>query len=78
MNEILSKCIEELTKETPSIDYVRGMLETLLSMNLPAVSHAKAEAVPVATATVQGDEAAIMDAKARAALKTVEEMTTLS
>lgn len=30
---ILSKCVEELKKETPNISYVLGMLETVIDMN---------------------------------------------
>ncbi len=37
MNSVLSKCIEELAKESPSVPYVRGMLETLLEMNSPVL-----------------------------------------
>ena len=37
MNSILSKCVEELKKETPRIDYVLGMLETLIDMEKPSV-----------------------------------------
>lgn len=32
MNSILSKCISELKVDNPRIDYVLGMLETLLDM----------------------------------------------
>lgn len=31
-NTILSKILEELNKEAPRIDYVKGMLETLIEM----------------------------------------------
>lgn len=30
--KVLQKCIEELKKEKPNVDYVRGVLETLLEM----------------------------------------------
>lgn len=33
MNEVIKKAAEELAKDSPNIPYVRGMLETLLSMN---------------------------------------------
>lgn len=32
-NSILKKCLDELTTPTPRIDYVCGMLETLIAMN---------------------------------------------
>ena len=36
MNGTLQKCIEELKKDKPSLDYVRGMLETLMDMQTTA------------------------------------------
>lgn len=79
MNEILKKCIEELAKDAPSIDYVRGMLETLLSMNTTPekeifVTKSDARVSPV---TDPSDEAAILDAKARAAIESVQAMAQL-
>lgn len=48
MNPIIEKCVAELGKETPSLDYIRGMLESLLVMNAPvpppfprAITHAE-------------------------------------
>jgi hypothetical protein len=35
MNPTLQKCIEELKKDAPSLDYVRGILETLMDMQVP-------------------------------------------
>jgi hypothetical protein len=35
MNNILQKCLDELSKESPKLDYVRGMLETLIEMQTP-------------------------------------------
>lgn len=35
MNPIIEKCVAELGKDTPSLDYIRGMLESLLVMNAP-------------------------------------------
>jgi hypothetical protein len=34
---ILKKCLEELSKETPRLDYVRGILETLIESQAPEV-----------------------------------------
>ena len=33
MNDVIRKCVDELAKEAPRLDYVRGMLDTILSMN---------------------------------------------
>ncbi len=30
---ILQKCIDELNSESPRLDYIRGMLETLIAMS---------------------------------------------
>lgn len=38
MNDVLNKCVEELAKESPRLDYVRGMLDTLLSIQEPMKS----------------------------------------
>lgn len=35
MNNVIQKCVEELNKEAPRIDYIRGMLESILVMNTP-------------------------------------------
>lgn len=36
MNNVIQKCVDELNKEAPRIDYIRGMLESLLVMNEPS------------------------------------------
>lgn len=67
MNEVIKKCVEEFSQENPRLDYIRGMLDTLLSMN-------GVEVVPVTKEIIQGqplDEAAILDAKARTAIAAV-------
>lgn len=40
---ILSKCLEELGKEAPNIDYIKGMLETfiVLTGGQPVINNAK-------------------------------------
>lgn len=35
INSILSKVLEELNKESPKLDYIRGMVEVLLAMQKP-------------------------------------------
>lgn len=87
MNEILKKCVEELAKESPRLDYIRGMLDTVLAMSEPPKdAYLKADGngkvhviVPQQELqdVMQADEASIMDAKARAAIKAVQEMGTL-
>ena len=49
MNEILKKACEELAKEKPDIAYVRGMLETLLSLT---EHDRKQVSIPAGTALV--------------------------
>ena len=36
-NTVLQKVLDELNKESPSIDYLRGMLETLIATQHPPV-----------------------------------------
>lgn len=81
--KILQKILDELQLAEPRIDYVVGMLETLIEMqedkpvmisgNLPFSS--EQVVAPLKKAMEGGDEAAILDAKARAALQTVNELT---
>jgi hypothetical protein len=35
-NQILTKCIAELNKDKPNLDYVRGILETLVDLDTTA------------------------------------------
>lgn len=37
MKNILKKCIEELAKPEPKLDYVRGMLEVLVEQDQPVM-----------------------------------------
>lgn len=70
---ILKKCLEELSTGSPRLDYVRGMLETLIEMQPversstvepPIVNRLVAGSIPAAPA----DEASILDAQARASM----------
>lgn len=36
MKNIIKKCIDELAKPEPKLDYVRGMLEVLFEQDAPA------------------------------------------
>lgn len=82
MNEILAKAVEELAKDIPNIAYVRGMLETVLAMNvasphlprqLPTVDNTYATPA-INILPPAADEASMLDAKARAAIATVQSM----
>ena len=33
--EILRKCVEELNRADPKLDYIRGMIETLIAVSNP-------------------------------------------
>lgn len=47
MKNILKKCLEELSKESPKLDYVRGMLEVLIEQDV------KPEVPPISFTPVQ-------------------------
>lgn len=49
--QILKKCLLELESETPRIDYVKGMLETLIEMQGP---HSSVAERPVVSREVAG------------------------
>lgn len=76
---ILNKCIAELKQPQPKLDYLLGMLETLVELNTaPSVA---AVAIPsgvlktaLAVPTESFDEASILDAKAKAALVTIKNL----
>jgi len=80
---ILKKCLTELSQETPKLDYVRGMLETLIEiqpdMAVVVKEDGTASTFPMSqihTNKVPQDEASLLDAKARAALETIKAMNT--
>lgn len=35
--QILQKCLDELKKEQPNIEYIKGMLETLILLSNPII-----------------------------------------
>lgn len=84
---ILKKAIDELQKETPKLEYVRGILETLYDMQEPLARSSTVElasytrpvvgSIPAAP-TEADDEAAILDAKARAAIRDVQAIAAAS
>lgn len=70
---ILKKCIDELKKEKPEIQYVLGMLETLYEIQKPTV-------IVPGTPTIKStevkdiDEKAMLDAKAKAAIDEIKRL----
>lgn len=79
--KIIQKVIDELKQDKPKIDYVLGVLETLI------------ESLPEDTKTNTGvstglaikpkvsepvDEGILLDAKARAAIETIKNLTAVS
>lgn len=80
---ILKKAIDELQKESPKLEYVRGILETLYDMasDLPDVSPPVLMVTKGHTVSVvdsEPDEASILDAKARAAIRDVQALSEAS
>lgn len=73
MNDVIRKCVEELNKADPNIDYVRGMLDTLLSMSttgtpVPTPINATTY-LPYVVPTSGDPEIEALEAQTRAALK---------
>lgn len=91
MNEVIAKAVAELSKDSPNIAYVRGMLETVLAMSvsiphLPSQLPSNQWTLPVTSVaaptpmvgTSSTSEADILDAQARAAIAKVQAMTAAS
>lgn len=74
---ILKKCLDELNKENPRKDYVIGMLETLIETAGYATPQQLHVRTPVAKSE-EMDEAAILDARAKAALGAIKNMANQS
>lgn len=70
MNPVIQKCVEELNKEAPRIDYIRGMLESLLVMNNNAstvvaskhIVYSQPPATVSATPTMSDEETTLLQA----------------
>lgn len=82
---ILKKCLEELSKPEPKIDYIRGMLETLVEVQEPeaaamtlGVPLPMPKVVPAAPVSADLDEGELLDNKARAMLPGVKAMAAQS
>lgn len=76
---ILKKCLAELEKDSPSIPFVRGMLETLIEMQEPVtITHAQKYPggpmekldipVPLPKSEISQDEGTLLDLKAKAVI----------
>lgn len=71
---ILQKVIDELNREMPRLDYIKGMLETLVEMQSPAVL------IPENNGQIQTpqqkvhDEGSRLDAEANARLAAIKAM----
>jgi hypothetical protein len=70
---LLKKCIAELEKEKPNIDYLRGMLETLYEIQEPsAIITNKNPVSPVPPASNESfSEAEILEKEAKARLNNI-------
>ena len=90
---ILKKVSEELNKESPKLDYIRGMVETLIEMQeetkVPTGLESKGNAAPTfsengehsgwkAPEVVQQDEGSLLDAQAKAAIEKTMELANKS
>lgn len=86
MNTVLQKACDELSKETPNIAYVRGMLDTLLSISAEP-EQTKVFGMPLKLDQTMSpgssklessstmDEASILDARARAAIEATKKLS---
>ncbi len=80
--KILQKCIAELQKPEPRLDYITGMLETMVEMQEPTAGSSNGRTGAFGTPNVGSiptpaidDDAAILDGMARAKLAAVKEMS---
>lgn len=83
---ILKKCSDELSKDEPKLDYVRGMLETLIEMDESKDKYIVADGEGKLRVTTpqkeikkveeSQDEASLLDAKARASLEAIKKLNT--
>lgn len=83
VSTVLNKILDELNKEAPKLDYIRGMIEVLIASQSheeksptfinPDGNRQYVTGVPSAAVSMSTDpEAQIMDAMARANLETVK------
>lgn len=78
--KILKRVLDELNKETPKLDYIRGMVETLLSLEPEKAIYTvqdttiKPSSLMPLNKAEPKDEGSILDAMARANLKTIQNL----
>lgn len=84
---ILQKCLSELEKETPKLDYVRGMLETLISLEPQQKNEVETHALKKVVESGQlynipardsHDESSILDGVATAKLEQIKRVASQS
>lgn len=82
MNKTLRKILEELDKEQPRLDYIKGMLEVLIEGDItvkPSVQLSSIPTIPVNPSatreSVPMEEAEMLDNIARAKLEEVKKMS---
>lgn len=71
--KLLQKVLDELGKETPKLDYVRGILETMME-SMPEEVKGDRAFVPIKIETPPATEAELMDAKAKAAIANIKRL----
>ncbi len=74
IQRIIKKAVEELEKDQPDLSYLRGMLESLVD-DSPVVTSTAPVTLQATQQNDTVDEVAILDAKAKAALKTIQSIT---
>ncbi len=82
--KILQKVIDELNQPQPKLEYIKGILETVME-TLPEENSFKHPPTTVrtslplqVTSTPETSEASILDAKARAAIEEVKRISEVS
>lgn len=73
MNNILQKCITELQKENFRKDYVLGLLEAVVGLDMPP--NAPKLPVEATVIPIPNDEARALDMAAKAKLASIQQMT---
>lgn len=81
--KILTKVLEELNGINPDLSYIRGMVETLLAIDekptyAGQINTTIPVTIPITNKPENLDEAGILDARARASLKTIEALSAAS
>ncbi len=77
--KILTKVLEELGKESPDLSYIRGMIETLVSLSPDEIALENFKPVYAVGSQMLKkepvmDEGATLDAMARASLETIKSL----